>query len=102
VQRLSGLGLRNEQICAVIGLRSPKTLRRYFSKELALGLAESSTNVRRTAFKMAISRRDPAMTIFFLKTRAGWSPRMTWTSEAEGNEQVIYLYEDYQVPDASE
>ena len=92
---LAGLGIRQDQICALIGLRSPKTLRRYFARELALGIVESSTKVGQTAFKMAASRRDPAMTIFWLKTRAGWHPGMTVNAEAEQDVRLIYVYEDY-------
>ena len=95
VKALAGLGLPQEQICILIGLRSPKTLRRYFSKELSLGIAESCSNVSTTAFKLASSGTNPAMTIFFLKTRARWSPGMAVTSQRERDEQLIYIYEDY-------
>jgi hypothetical protein len=102
VKLLAGLGLPQDQICTVIGLRSTKTLRRYFCKELSLGIAESSANVQRTAFKLASSRKDPASTIFWLKTRARWSPGMTVAPGTESDEELIYLYEDYKVPAASE
>jgi hypothetical protein len=102
VKTLAGFGLKHEQICMLMGLRSPKTLRRYFSKELSLGIAESSINVLRTALTLASSRRDPGMTIFWLKTRARWSPGMTVNPEAERDEEVIYLYEDYKLPAAAE
>ena len=98
VKTLAGFGMRQEQICVLIGLRSPKTLRRYFSKELLLGIAESSTRVLQTSFKLAISRRDPKSTIFWLKTRGRWSPGMMATPETGRDEQMIYLYEDYKPP----
>jgi hypothetical protein len=102
VKRLAGFGLRQEDICAAVGLRSAKTLRRYFFKELSLGMAETTTNVLQTLFRLASSRRDPASTIFWLKTRAHWSANMTVNPAAEGDEQLIYLYEDYKVPVESE
>jgi hypothetical protein len=102
VKALAGLGVPQEQICTMIGLRSQKTLRRYFSKELLLGIAESSANVHQSAFKQASSAKNPAMTIFWLKTRLGWSPNMAVTPENDGVEQLIYIYEDYKVPTASE
>ncbi len=102
VKALAGLGIPQEQICRMIGLRSQKTLRRYFSKELSLGIAESSANVLQTSFKLASSRRNPAMTIFWLKTRARWWANTTVRPETDCVEQLIYLYEDYKVPAASE
>lgn len=101
-KKLTGFGVSQEQICALVGLRSTKTLRRYYSKELALGIAESSTNVLQTAFKLAISRRNPAMTIYWLKIRARWSAGMTIDPEAERDEELIYVYEDYKLPAVSE
>jgi hypothetical protein len=102
VKVLAGLGLPQEQICTLIGLRSPKTLRRYFSKELSLGIAESSANVLQASFKLASSRKNPAAAIFWLQTRARWSRGMTAAPGTESDEQLIYLYEDYKVPAASE
>jgi hypothetical protein len=101
VMMLAGIGVEQRHICALIGLRSEKTLRRYHANELARGIAESSTKVRQTAYRMASSRKDPAMTIFWLKTRAGWSPGMTVNRETEGDEKLIYLYEDYKPPAGS-
>jgi len=100
VKTLAGLGLRHEQICLSIGLRSPKTLRRNYSRELVLGIAESSTRIRQTAYRLATSGRDPAMTIFFLKTRAGWSPDMNTKRKEELEEQVVYIYGDYKLAPA--
>jgi hypothetical protein len=100
VKALAGVGLRQEQICTMIGLRSPKTLRRYYSKELALGIAEACTNVSKTAFSLATSGKNPAMTIFLLKTRARWSPGMDVTSQRERDENLIFIYEDYKLPEA--
>ena len=101
VNMLAGFGVSHEQICTLIGLRSPKTLRRYFSSELSFGIAESHTGVLQTAFKLATSRRNPAMTAFWLKTRARWSPAMTLNAEGAGDEQVVFIYEDYVPPAAS-
>jgi transketolase C-terminal domain/subunit len=100
VKLLAGVGLPQEQICVLIGLRSAKTLRRYYSKELQLGIAETCTRVAKTAYGLASSGKNPAMTIFFLKTRARWSPGMAVTSQRERDEQLIYIYEDYKLPNA--
>jgi hypothetical protein len=100
VKALAGVGLSQEQICTMIELRSPKTLRRYYSKELARGIAETCTSVSKTAFSLATSGKNPAMTIFLLKTRARWSPGMNVTSQSERDENLIFIYEDYKLPDA--
>lgn len=36
------------------------------------GRAKGLSNVAQTAYEMAMSKRQPAMTIFYLKTRGGW------------------------------
>jgi hypothetical protein len=101
VKALAGVGLPQEKICTLIGLRSTKTLRRYFSKELALGIAESCTGVAKTAFNLASSGKNAAMTIFYLKTRGGWSPGMPATAQRERDEQLTYIYQDYKLPGAA-
>ena len=75
VRSLAGFGLTHEAIAQVIGIRSPKTLRKYFQTELASGRAEASAQVAQTMFKMATSGRHVAATVFWLKTQARWSER---------------------------
>lgn len=102
VKTLSGIGMRPDQICDVIGLRSVKTLRRHFAKELDAGRAEAIVNVQKTVFERAVSGRDPAMTIFALKVRAGWRPGMMAAEKTDGTERIVYLYGDYELPGAPE
>jgi hypothetical protein len=94
VKALAGFGLRQEEICAIIGLRSPKTLRRHYRRELAAGVAEATTKVRQTAFQLAMSGRDPRSTIFWLRTRGCWSRQM------DVEERIVeeFVMEDYQPP----
>ena len=75
VRALAGFGVRQEDICAILGLRSPKTLRKRFAKELELGVVEARAKVAQAAFKLAISGRDPASTMFWLERRARWGER---------------------------
>ena len=75
VRALAGFGVRQEDICAILGLRSPKTLRKRFAKELKLGIVEARAKVAQAAFKLAISGRDPASTMFWLERRARWGER---------------------------
>src|SRR2546426_2802126 len=72
VKALAGYGLRQEEICAIIGLRSPKTLRKRFRKEVELGVVEARANVKQAAFKQATSGHDPKATRFWLKSHANW------------------------------
>jgi len=72
VKSMSAYGSKQEEIAKVIGLRSPKTLRKHFSKEIALGAIEANAQVAQTLYQMATSKECPAATIFWLKTRAGW------------------------------
>src|SRR5260370_42147386 len=75
VKTLAGLGLRQEQICTIIGIRSRKTLRKRFAKELCLGVVEARREVMQSFFKSATSGRNPRMTMLRLKTRARWSEK---------------------------
>ena len=70
VKRLSALGLCHEDICDMVGLRSPKTLRKHFRLELSSRMAEANAVVARTAYEMALSGRFPVMTFFWEKCNA--------------------------------
>ena len=67
VKSLSAMGLPQEHICAMVGVRSPKTLRKHFQAELASGMAEANAVVSRVAYEMAVSGRFPAMSFFWTK-----------------------------------
>ena len=67
MKALAGFGVRKEDICAIMGLRSPKTLRKRFRRELDLGVVEARAKVTQAAFKLATSGRDPTSTMFWLK-----------------------------------
>ena len=92
VKTLAGLGLSQQEICAIVGLRSPKTLRRHYQRELATGIAEATTKVKQTAFQLAMSGRDPRSTIFWLRTR------MRWSGQMDPSERIVeeFVIEDYQ------
>jgi len=75
VRALAGFGVRQEDICAIMGLRSTKTLQKRFRRELELGVVEARAKVAQAAFKLAISGRDPASTMFWLERRARWGER---------------------------
>jgi len=74
VKSLAAIGLRQDQICELLHLRSPKTLRKHFPRELSNGLAEATATVARAAYDMAVSGRYPAMLLFWLKCQAPSDP----------------------------
>jgi len=67
VKCMGGWGMKQEHIAKIIGVRSPKTLRKHFRQELDRGEAEAHAKVNQTLYKMAISGNNPGATIFFLK-----------------------------------
>jgi hypothetical protein len=71
IETMAGLGLRFEDIAAVKGM-SDDTLKKYAADRLQRGRAKAKTQVMQTAYKMAVSGKQPAMTMFWLKTRACW------------------------------
>jgi hypothetical protein len=68
VKSLAAIGLLQDQIAKMIGIRSPKTLRKHFRKELTAGVAEAIATVSRAAYEMAVSGRYPDMTDYWLST----------------------------------
>jgi hypothetical protein len=77
LKRLASLGLNNEQIASYFGINKRTLERRVKYSEGAVealeqGRASAIEMVSRTAFHMATSGDVPAMTMFWLKCRAGW------------------------------
>jgi hypothetical protein len=81
VRSFAAIGLRQEWMCARLGLRSPKTLRKHFSEELSKGLAEAIAAVARTAYEMALSGRYPPMLLFWVKCQAPSDPMLETHAE---------------------
>lgn len=71
VEKLAGYGMTDEDISKVVSM-SEATLKRKFRDELDIGRALAKSKVQQTAFKMAISGKQPAMTMFWLKTQCHW------------------------------
>ena len=66
VQSLAAIGMRHEDIAVVVGVRSPKTLRKHFRTELSVGSAEAIAAVSSTAYEMARSGKWPRMTEYWI------------------------------------
>ena len=77
IEALSGVGLNMEQIAGYFGV-SDQTLERAIKKDAALreaikkGRSLALAKVGETAYKMATSGKDTAMTIFWLKCKMGF------------------------------
>jgi hypothetical protein len=72
VHSMAALGIPQEEIALILGLRSPKTLRRHFREELDRAAPEANARVAQSLFQQAISGKNTAATIFWMKSRAGW------------------------------
>lgn len=70
----AGYGLKDEQIANLVGV-SEATLKRHCAEELARGRLDAKAQVTQTAYRMATSGHNQAMTIFWLKVRCGWKER---------------------------
>jgi hypothetical protein len=81
VTALAAIGAPHTDIALRLGIRSPKTLRKHFRKELDLSAIDADARVAQTAYKMAISGESPAASIFWMGAR-GWSeqPKSEFTS----------------------
>ena len=71
IESLAGLGLPQKQIARIKGL-SVDTLRKYALEAFHSGKAKALARVAKTAFEMAVSGQNTAMTIFYLKTQGGF------------------------------
>lgn len=72
-----GLGLTIADMSALIGVSKATFERRMndqpdLAEGLLKGKAKADAQVTQSAFKQAISGKNPAMTMFWLKCRKGW------------------------------
>ncbi len=75
VKSLVAFGVPQEKIARRIGIRSAKSLRKHFRQELDRGALDANGNVAQTLYNMATSGQHPIATLFWLKSRAGWTER---------------------------
>ena len=101
VKALAGYGLPHKEIATVAGVGCIATLRKYFPEELTLGPLEAQSNVTRTLFRLATSGRNPAATIFWMKTRAGWSEQGK-VEEQQPPSRIVWEIHEYQPPRSPE
>ncbi len=86
VESLAVIGCNDKDIAGIEKM-SEATLQRRYAKELSEGRAKGIGAVAATAYRVAVGGKVPAMTMFFLKCRAGWAetPRVANTSEGAGD-----------------
>ena len=71
VKQLAAVGVPQEDIARKIGIRSPKTIRKYFRDELDLGTIDANAAIGTTLFQKAREGNVEALK-FWLQNRAGW------------------------------
>lgn len=91
VKSLSAFGIKQEGIARIIGLRSPKTLRKHFPTELTIGAIEGVAQVAQTHHKMATSGKYPASTIHFIEKHQRWLENQTVETKAEIPPFIVIL-----------
>jgi hypothetical protein len=102
VKALVGFGVSRWQICTLIGIKSTKTLRKYFRKELESGVVEAVAAVQRTALRLATSGRNPRMTRRWLERYQQRSRGRQIGHEPERPRHVKWIVETYQPPRSPE
>jgi hypothetical protein len=93
VRSYAAYGTKHEDIAKVIGLRSAKTLRKYFREELTRGSIEATARVGQTLYQMATSGEQPACTIFWMKVRGGWREKQNFETAPSGVPDFIVVME---------
>src|SRR5215475_12975961 len=71
VERAAGLGVTQDNICALLGGMSKHTLENHFREELDRGMALTHYKVGDSLVQNALNGNVAAQ-IFYLKTRCGW------------------------------
>ena len=102
VKALAGYGVKHKQIAALLDLNSTTTLRKHFPEELRQGPLEAKAQMLGRLFKLAVSGRNPAMTMFWLKTRAGWRETGNQEEAIERDRPtrwVVHVYQPQRSPD---
>src|SRR4051812_20561935 len=98
VKMLAGLGIKQAQIATLVGMQSATTLRKHFQTELLEGPMGTAMKVRKASYKMATSGRNQAATMFWLKTRAGWSEKGKEPEVVEEREKPLRLVARFVTP----
>lgn len=88
VKRAAGVGLPQEYICSLIGIKKVDTLKKYYADEIKDGRAKSHFNVLNTLYQMAVSGKCPAATFFYCKTQLGFKETDV-IEHKRGEEEIV-------------
>ena len=94
VKSLAAFGIPQEHIARRLGIRSLKTLRKYYRDELDAGSLEANFAVAKTMYGMATSGRHPIASMYWLNNRAGWNPRFAYEPQAVAPPPFIVAQDD--------
>jgi hypothetical protein len=94
VKSLSACGIPQEHIAGRLGIRSLKTLRKYYREELDAGILDANASVGKTMYTMANSGRFPLATMFWLRCRAGWKDYPAYEQHAAAPPPFIVAKDD--------
>lgn len=90
VKAMTACGISQAEVCLIMGISKP-TLHKHYRHELDTAMAQANAAVGKTAFKLATSGKCVAATIFWAKTRMGWTEKQSVeiTGKEEGPLQSI-------------
>lgn len=92
VEAMVSYGIPQEDIAAVIGI-DPKTLRKYYSHEIATATAKANSQVAQRLYKKCMAD-DTTSIIFWLKTRAKWAETIKQENSGPGGGPIVNLTTD--------
>lgn len=99
VRGMAGYGMPHDDIATILDI-DPKTLRKYFDRELRRGSIEATTKVAQSLFNMATAEKNVAAAIFWMKVRAGWTEKQSVQLDVSGTLNVESL-DDTQLASAA-
>lgn len=99
IKKMAAAGLTINQIASLIDMSSASLERRIRDSEelkaaIAKGRAEAILNVATSAYRQALSGRVPAMTMFYLKCRAGWKETQAIEHTGKDGESLFTSFTD--------
>ena len=94
VHAMARICLPQDQIAEYVGLRSVKSLKKHFGKELRRGLTEAIATVSKVCFEMAKSGKYPLVTTFWINTIGSAGLSTTKTDSV----MKLRFYEDQPPP----
>lgn len=89
VSELSALGIKNEDVCAMIDTSIP-TLLKHYEKEIRDGRIKANAKIAQALYKKAIEG-DTACLIFWAKTRLGWKEDPTTAIQINNQTPTVVI-----------